>query len=191
MIHADANTGRWRASGTFYLLLFLVVPATFIVHEFAHWVMGELLGYSMAMSLNAVSPAEGGYRAAVDAMLVSAAGPLITILQAVIAYTLIRRSGRSVFYPFLFVALFMRACAMLVSIANPNDEARISMYLGLGTWTLPALVVFGLFVLTWMASRKLRLHWTVNVYGYVVASIGVTGVVYLNAVLTGTSFIPG
>lgn len=180
----------WRASGTFYLLLFVAVPATFIIHEFAHWMTGELLGYSMMMSLNAVSPAEGVYRSAIDAMIVSAAGPLITILQAVIAYLLIRRSGRSVFYPFLFVALFMRAAAMLVSIANPNDEARISMMLGIGTWTLPALVIAGLFVLTWMASRTLRLHWSVNVYSYIVASIGVTGVVYLNAVLTSTAFIP-
>ncbi|HEX7046276.1 MAG TPA: hypothetical protein VF275_01715 [Gammaproteobacteria bacterium] len=181
----------WRASGSFYLLLFVVVPATFIVHEFAHWVMGELLGYSMTMSLNAVSPAEGGYRSAIDAMLVSAAGPLITILQAVIAYLLIRRSGSALFYPFLFIALFMRAAAMLVSIANPNDEARISMMLGIGTWTLPALVISGLFAMTWMASRKLGLHWTVNVYSYIVASVGVTGVVYLNAVLTGIAFIPG
>src|SRR5690606_12386300 len=179
-----------RAGSGFYLLLVLVTPLTFFLHELAHWATGEALGYSMQMSLNNARPADGTFVSSIDAALVSAAGPLLTLLQAVVAFLLIRRSGKPIIYPVLFIALFMRAVAMLVSLANPNDEARVSQLLGLGTWTLPALVVAGLLAMTWNASRSLRLHWTVNVYAYLVASLAVTALVFINATVTGTPFVP-
>jgi len=44
-----------------------------------------------------------------------------------------------------------------MSLFNPNDEARVSQLLGVGTWTLPLSVVGGLLVLVVAASRELRL----------------------------------
>jgi hypothetical protein len=73
-----------------------------------------------------------------------------------------------------------------VSVFNLNDEARISQMMGWGSWTLPAIVVSLLLVLTIIASRTLRLSWKVNVLCYVVASVVATAVVGLDMVLRGT-----
>lgn len=181
----------FRAGWTFYLLLFAITPAAFFFHELAHWLAGETLGYSMTMSLNNAHPVEGAFRTTADAMWVSAAGPLLTILQGTIAYLLVRRTGNPLFYPVIFIALFMRASAMLISGFNLNDEARISHALGIGEWTLPAVVVAGLLALTWRASLRIGAHWSVNVYSYLVASLAVTAVVWGDAVITGTRFLPG
>jgi hypothetical protein len=170
-----------RTGWPFYLTLILVCPLTFVVHEAAHWAMGEALGYSMTMSLNAATPRAGAFASDAHMMLVSAAGPAVTLLQGLIAFELIRRRGMLLAYPVLFVAWMMRFAAMVVSIRHPNDEARISAMLGLGTWTLPLLMTIGLFVLLYFASRRLALGWKQNLACYLIASTMIAGIVLLDA----------
>lgn len=166
----------WR----FYLVLILACPLTFIVHEAAHWSMGEGLGYSMTMSLNGAYPGAGAFATDAHVIWVSAAGPLITLLQALAAYALMRSGRHRLAYPFLFVAFMMRFAAAVVSIKHPNDEARISQMLGLGTWTLPLLMVALLFVLLYVSSRRLRIGWRANLLSYLVVSSMFAVIVFLD-----------
>jgi hypothetical protein len=167
----------WR----FYLVLILACPLTFLVHEGAHWLMGQGLGYSMTMSLNGASPRGGGFTADAHAMWVSAAGPLVTLLQGVVAFLLIRSGRNLLAYPFLFIAWMMRFAAAVVSIKHPNDEARISQMLGLGTWTLPVLMVVALFALLYLANRRLQVGWRANLISYLIASMMFAAIVFVDA----------
>lgn len=173
------STPTVKAGWRFFALLAVVMLATFAVHELAHATTGRALGHAMVMTLNNARPA-GGELPPQHALLITAAGPLITVLQAVLAAAMALRTRRLAWYAPVFAALFMRAAAMVISIAHPNDEARLSLAAGLGTWTLPALTVGGLLWLTVVVSRRLRLHWSVQAIGYVVASVVVTAIVVID-----------
>ncbi|KFI06349.1 hypothetical protein JN27_16465 [Massilia sp. BSC265] len=68
----------------------------------------------------------------------------------------------------------------MVSALHPNDEARVSMYFGLGKWTLPVLVAGGLIALAVSASKRLALGWKDQVFCYLVASLAVSAIVGLD-----------
>lgn len=165
----------------FFAWLILVFFITNLVHESAHWLIGAALGFDMRFGLNAVSylsPTQPWQRALADI-----AGPIITIAQAVVAYILVMRQASLNIYAFLYAAFFMRLVAGLVSVLHPNDEARVSMFLGLGKWTLPAMVAVGLLVLVLKASRRLQLKWKDQLASYAVASIAVSVIVGLDRIL--------
>lgn len=170
----------------FYGLLLAVCAASFIAHEGAHALAGQLLGYDMAMTLNRAWPRAGGYASATHAQLVTAAGPAFTIVQGLIGAALVRwrRRGAHAAYAALFAATFMRFAAACVSLVHPNDEARLSLDWGLGHWSVPAVVVLGLLILTIDASRRLRLGWRTNVLAYVTCSLVCAVVVGSDAWLT-------
>jgi hypothetical protein len=102
-------------------------------------------------------------------------------LQAVLAFWWLRARDSSAAYAMLFVAWFMRFAAMMVSLMHPNDEARISVFLGLGQWTLPALVVLSLLALLWSANRSLAIGWKVNLGSYALCSVAFALLVMLDA----------
>ncbi|MDB5790938.1 MAG: hypothetical protein JWQ80_962 [Massilia sp.] len=82
-----------KLKARFYLWFVLVVLITNFIHEGGHWLMGASLGLDMQFGLNAVrylSPPSDLHRA-----LANAAGPLLTILQGIIAYVLVRRTASS------------------------------------------------------------------------------------------------
>ncbi len=165
----------------FYAWLFIAGFLTFILHEAAHWAAGNLMGYPMNVRLNGVdflTPVS-----AMDQAIADAAGPLVTILQAIIAYLLVnfRKSHRA--FAFLYFAAFMRLLAAAVSVFHPNDEARLSSFLGLGVWTLPIVVAAGLVVLVWQASRMLKTGWRDQLACYLVASLSISAVVFADRFL--------
>lgn len=155
--------------------MFLVGAATFIVHEFFHWLVGTLLGYPMRITPNQVGPLAAMAPAHHAAM--TAAGPIATYVQAAVGYWLVVKRASRVGFAMVYMAFFMRLVAMGVSVFNPNDEARISQALGLGLWTLPALVVGLLFALVYSSSRRLRVTVREQLVCYVVASVVVTAFV--------------
>jgi hypothetical protein len=163
------------------LWLFLAGFATFALHEAAHFATGWALGYDMTARLNGVSsltPALLTHKAIIDA-----AGPLATIAQAIVAFILLRHYKLNVAFAFLYFAAFMRVLATGVSTFNLNDEARLSLYLGIGTWTVPIMVSAGLLLLAWRGSRVLALTWKQHIWCYVTASISVSLVVGLDRLL--------
>lgn len=159
----------------FYVTLFLVGIGTFLVHEFAHWITGVALGHDMVATPNHVW--SRAPMSTWDQALVSAAGPLVTVVQGVVGFWLVG-SRRSLFgFALLYMAFFMRLLAAGISLFNPNDEARISQLLGLGAWTLPVAVVVGLLVLLVSASRRLQLGVRDQFFCYLTASIVVSLIV--------------
>ncbi|MDB5790937.1 MAG: hypothetical protein JWQ80_961 [Massilia sp.] len=77
----------------------------------------------------------------------------------------------------------MRLAAGLVSVLHPNDEARLSLYFGLGKWTLPVLVAAGLILLALKGSKRLGLTWKDQALCYLVASLAVSAIVALDRFL--------
>ena len=164
-----------RAGPSFYLFLLVIAPLTYLIHEAAHWLMGEALGHAMSFSINGSGPSSP--TSVRDHLLISAAGPAMTLMQGVVAFLLVRGRDSLIAYGVLFFALAMRATAAAVSIFHLNDEARISDSLGLGAWTLPLLMVAVMLALTVIASRYLRLGWKTNVGAYLVSTVATTVIV--------------
>ena len=132
--------------------IFITVVAvlfTWLLHEFAHWLAGEILGNEMHMTLNSSSPIEEGYKKSWHATLISSAGPVITLLQAIVFYGLLKKTGNYLLFPFLFTAFYMRLLAGVMNLINLNDEGRVSNDLGLGTYTLPLIMTAILFYLVY------------------------------------------
>ncbi len=165
----------------FYLILPLIALATFVLHEGAHWLAGVVLGHEMTVSLNSSAPVGAVSRE--HALLISAAGPLVTLAGGLIAFALVLARDSLAAYGVLFFALFMRFSAGLISLIHPNDEARISLDLGLGLYTLPAAMVGVLMVLTVIAARRLRLGWKTHLAAYLVCTAALTAVVFADQVL--------
>ncbi len=141
-----------------YTAIFAVaVFSSWMLHELFHWLMGNRLGYDMVMTLNSSYPAGGQYRSDADFQLISAAGPLFTLCEAILVFFLMKYRRMILLYPFLFTCFYMRFLAGLISILNPNDEARISTALGLGEFTLPAVMATILFMLCYSISKKYAL----------------------------------
>jgi hypothetical protein len=151
----------------------------FFVHELAHWLAGSALGHDMIASPNRVwskYPMPVG-----DQGLVAAAGPLVTIVQGIIGFWLVRRRQSHIGFALLYMAFFMRLLATAMSLFNPNDEASVSQLLGIGKWTLPLIVVSGLFILFRAASRKLKLGYPDQFFCFSVASLVVSLIVGADA----------
>ncbi|WP_274474574.1 hypothetical protein [Mangrovimonas aestuarii] len=149
-----------------YLLVCIgAVFFTWITHELTHWFTSESLGYDSLLTLNKVSPISGQKYTELHNVYVSASGPLITIMQAVIVYIfLIKRNWNKLVYPFLFTPLYMRLLAGGMNFINPNDEGRISEYFGLGVFTLSILVSVILFYLVYKISNRYKLGWKFNTW---------------------------
>ncbi|MGA7296583.1 MAG: hypothetical protein WBW92_03600 [Rhodanobacteraceae bacterium] len=174
-------THRARLGKGFHLALFAIGIASFVAHEFAHWVVGESLGHTMQASLNHVWPLDPVSRS--HQLLISAAGPALTLILGIAGFVLVRMRDSLTGFALLYMAFFSRLLAAAVSIFNPNDEARISVQLGLGFWTMPAIVVLVLFALTVLASARLKLSLRDQLYCYATASVAVTAVVVADRLL--------
>lgn len=138
----------------------LAVFFTWIVHEFAHWATSEFLGYKSIMRINGVSFVDGENPSDLHKIIISASGPIVTILQGFIAFILLKsRNWNKFLYMLLFVAFYMRFLAGLMNFLNLNDEGRISSFLGIGTFTLPIIVSGLLFLMVYKISKKYDLKW--------------------------------
>jgi hypothetical protein len=138
----------------YVLATLAAVALTWLIHEFAHWFTGESLGNEMAMTLNTCNPVSGSYKEDWHKLIISAAGPIVTFAQALVIYILLQKNYSYLLLPSLLTCFYMRLVAGGISVINPNDEARISETLGLGTFTLPILISSILFYLAYQIVRK-------------------------------------
>jgi hypothetical protein len=143
-------------NGNYFLITAFAVFLSFELHELCHFFTGEFLGNKMAMTLNSGYPVNGYYLKEWHFPVVSAAGPLFTLLQALLFYSILKKKDNYYLYPFLFSAFFLRFSAMLISFKRPNDEARISEAIGIGRFTLPLLISAFLFFLVYKISRQYK-----------------------------------
>ena len=144
-----------------YIILGIIaVVLTWIIHEFAHWLTSELLGYTTIMKLNGTSSIHGENPTAFQRTIISAAGPVVTIIQGLVVFLILKsRNWNKYLYLFLFTAFYMRVLAGIMNFINPNDEGRISAFLKMGTFTLPIIVSGFLFFLVYKISEKYDLNW--------------------------------
>lgn len=162
----------------------VLVIASFIVHELAHYLMGEALGYDMVMTLNTVNLAEGqAYTNSWHPLLVSAAGPILTIITAIISFAVLTKKDHIYVYIILLIAFVQRFLAASISIMNPNDEARISESLGLGKMTLPFVVSIGLFTLVYIAAQKWKYSFKFSLISFIIISLSITALVFTDQLL--------
>lgn len=145
---------------TYSLVILLAVLFTWFIHEFAHWLTGELLGYSSVMRINGTAFLDGTEPTGRHRIMVSAAGPIATVLQGWIAFRILRSGKwRNYIYALLFTAFYMRLLAGLMNFIHLNDEGRISAFLGIGVFTLPAVVTGILFFMVYRISKTFRPGW--------------------------------
>jgi len=174
---------RMRTGWSFYALVFVAGFVTFAVHEGGHWLAALLLGHEAFYGLN--SAGARGAVGTVDQMIISAAGPAVTVAQGLIALWLVQARASAAAWAFLFWAAFMRFMASVMTLFHANDEARISDWLGWGLWTLPVLVTVALFGLLAIGTVRLKVGWKTLALTWLVASVAVSAVIGLDMLIKG------
>ena len=154
-----------RISFSYILAAIAAVVFTWLIHEFAHWLTSELLGYETLMRMNGTSTVKGEGVTHWHKIFISASGPLVTIFQGLIVFAILKtKNWNKYLYLFLFIALYMRLLAGLMNVINPNDEGRISAFLDIGIFTLPLIVNGLLFFMVYKISRKYDLTWKFQIW---------------------------
>ncbi|SIS47369.1 hypothetical protein SAMN05421766_102126 [Zobellia uliginosa] len=161
-----------RINGKYIFISIVAVSFTWLLHEFTHWLTSESLGYDSIMRLNSVSFAEGQEPTEWHKIYISATGPLITIFQAIIAFITLKTKGWNKYiYPFIFVPLYTRSLAGIMNFINPNDEGRISEFLGIGLFTISIIVSGFLFFLVFKISKKYGVNWKFNFWTTIITTV--------------------
>ncbi|RZJ80034.1 MAG: hypothetical protein EON88_32380 [Brevundimonas sp.] len=174
---------RTKTGPGFYLMLAAIMVATFVIHEAGHWLAAIALGHDAYYGLNGAG-ARGAIPAS-HAALISIAGPIVTVLQGMIAFLIARRRPGLPPFAVLWSATFMRLAAAGMSLILLNDEARVSVYLGWPAFVLPTLVAAGLVALTVMIGARLGLSWRAWVFSWLVGSTTMAAIVSLDLALKG------
>jgi len=163
----------------FLFLCFLVTATMHILHEAAHGLAAKVLGYDILANINSVALVPEAHAMQIDANIITAAGPLLTIVLALGAYILARRTRRSIAIVIVFVAAIMRLLAAGVSAFSPNDEARLGIALSVGYWTIHAIVVLFLSCLFIKLYMRYSLGWRWLLFAYLGSSVAFTSIVFL------------
>lgn len=162
-------------------IIFTATLVTFILHEMAHWVAYEILGYRAGFRLNFANVKNPAVQLSnAEKIITSFSGPLFTIIQAFICFFLLRIRNQIFLYPFLFVPFVMRLGAAWANQFSPNDEGRISLILGLNLYTISVIVVLIHFVLIYMIARKNSYSLKINILTFLISLIAIILIVYLD-----------
>jgi hypothetical protein len=152
-----------------YLLFIPVAYASYLFHEFGHWIVGEVLGNKMIFSLNYVWPKSGHYIYPGHDLLVSIGGPAFTILLAVVFLLIIERYVTIYAYPVVFFQFVLRFFSLVFGGFEKQDEARIASILNLNMYIIGIVVVVILFLIVFRASDKLKIDFKQNSYFFTVS----------------------
>lgn len=170
-----------KINSKYILATIFAVGFTWILHEFAHWFSGVLLGYESIMQLNGTFFHTGENPTDIHKNIISGSGPFITIMQGIIAFFILKSRGWNKFvYPFLFIAFYMRLLAGLLNFINLNDEGRISQYFGIGTFTLSIIVSGLLFYLVYSISKQYKLTWKFQLVTILVVMLASSALILLD-----------
>ena len=150
----------------FFPLFIPIAYFSYLFHEFGHWCVGEILGNRMVYSMNYVWPKDGHYLQQSHDLYVSIGGPGFSLLQAVVALLIIEKFRTLYAYPFAFFPMFNRFFSDLFGGFNKQDEARIAVLLGTGTYLVAIIVLAILLVIVIRCSHKLKIAAKTN--GYIV-----------------------
>jgi hypothetical protein len=154
-----------------FILFIPVAYASYLFHEFGHWIIGEALGNNMIYSLNYVWPKDGHYIGASHNLYVLIGGPAFTIILSILFLLIIEKYKTIYAYPFVFFQMFMRFFSLFFGGFSKQDEARISLILGLGKYTVAIIVLVILSVLVLRASYKLKINFKDNCYFFTISTV--------------------
>ncbi len=164
-------------------IIFTATLVTFILHEMAHWVAYESLGYSAGFRLNFANAKDPAVQLSdAEKIITSFSGPLFTIIQAFICYLILRNRNQIFLYPFLFVPFVMRLGAAWANQFSPNDEGRVSLILGLNLYAISVIVVLIHFVLIYLIARKNSYSLKINALTFLFSLVGIILIVYLDQI---------
>ena len=152
------------------LVFLLAAYASYLFHEFGHWLVGTLLGNEMAMSLNGTWLKSGTFLKESHSLYFGIGGPSFTVLQAVIALIIIEKCKTLFAYPFLIFPFIFRVFSLTLGGFSAQDEAGISATLGLGKYTVALVVCSILLALVWRGSHVLKLN-GMAVSGFIFCSV--------------------
>ena len=152
-----------------YLLFIPIAYFSYLFHEFGHWIIGEILGNDMIYSLNYVWPKEGHYINESHNLYVSIGGPAFTILLAIVSLIIIEKYSTIYAYPVLFFQFVIRFFSLVFGGFSQQDEARISLIIGLGTYTVGIIVLIILLLIVLRASYKLKIDLKHNSYFFFIS----------------------
>lgn len=137
---------------------------TCAIHEAAHYLMGETLGYNMWVGFGNIGLDPRQYDTDFHAFLIVLAGPVVTLLQAFLFSLFIWSREQVSLYPFVFAALFMQFAEIAAAvIAMPSDQALVSLQLGLPAWLMPLVFASLISLICLSAARRAQTHWRHNV----------------------------
>ena len=159
---------------TFTKLVLLLIPvayASYLFHEFGHWIVGEALGNDMYYSLNYVWPKSGHYIDENHYLYVLIGGPAFTILLSIFSLIVIEKYKIIYVYTFTFFQFFMRFFSLVFGGFGKQDEAKISAASGLGTYTAAVIVLLVLLMIVLRASYKLKINLKDNGYLFVFSTL--------------------
>lgn len=160
-----SSTIDQKVTFKFVIVSFVAVLLTWFFHELTHWITSEALGYDALMKWNKVTPIEGMPANELHFIYISAAGPIFTILQAVVVYFILMKGGwNKMLYPLLFIPFYMRLLAGGFNVMRLNDEGKVGDYFGLGDYTLSIIVSAFLLFLVYKASKKYGLKASFHVW---------------------------
>lgn len=168
----------------FYLLFIPVAFATYLFHEFGHWIVGEALGNKMTYALNNVSTTSADYISPSHAVFVSSGGPAFTILFSLIFLFIIERYKTIYAYPVVFFQLFCRFFSLVFGGFAQQDEARISALLGIGTYIIAVIVLLMLFLIVLRASHVLKINLQRNSYIFTMSTLSILLVIGTDKLLS-------
>lgn len=165
---------------TYIFILLAAVFVTTLLHELAHWAMGEALGYNMTATLNSTDIVLGNFTKEWHKNSTTAAGPLFTILQAVVCYFIVNKKFCKEWYAFLFFPFVMRFWAGLANLLGPNDEGRLGLTFGIGLLSIPFVVCSFLLFLVYKTSKTHHLSFKFNSLSFLFSSLFLLLLVFIN-----------
>jgi hypothetical protein len=167
---------NWKVALLFIPVAFL----TYLFHESGHWIVGEILGNDMILSLNNAGPQNGYYIDKTHELYSSMGGPVFTILQAIIFLAIIEKTKSIYAYPFVFFAAFSRFFSIIFGGFSLQDEARISSILNIGTYSIAVIVLLILFLIVLRSSHLLKLNMKAAGYYTVLGTLSILLVIGVN-----------
>ena len=169
----------WRVALLFIPVAFL----TYLFHEFGHWIVGEMLGNDMVLSLNNATARSGYYIDNAHDLYISMGGPAFTILQAIIFLAIIEKSKSIYAYPVVFFAAFSRFFSVVFGGFSLQDEARISSMLDISIYTVAIIVLLVLFLIVWRSSYLLKLNLKAIGYFTILSTLSILLVIGVNELI--------
>jgi hypothetical protein len=184
--HTDKIKNDLEESRINWKVVLLFIPVaflTYIFHEFGHWIVGEILGNDMVLSLNNATSRSGHYINKTDDLYVSMGGPLFTVLQAVIFLVIIQKIKSIYWFPMIFFAAFSRFFSIVFGGLSHQDEGRISAILDISEYPIVFFVLLILSLIVWRSCYLLKLNLKAIGYYATLSTLSILLVIGVNGLL--------